>query len=86
MNDFYMCININQDLILYAFKNTDEWEGWMSISIFSIDSYKSFTLLYLISCKFTIQTTFPTNFYTFYDGEYYTWDFRIASYGFNIRP
>jgi len=27
-------------------KNIEEWEGWTSIPIFSIDSYQSFTLLY----------------------------------------
>jgi len=60
-------------------KNTKEWEGWTPIPIFSIDSYKYFTLLYLISCKFIIQTTFHqtfTNYLIF--SEYYTWEFNYS--------
>jgi len=45
------------NIIIFC-KNTNEWEWWTWIPIFPIDSYTSFTLLYLISCKFTIQTTF----------------------------
>jgi len=85
MNKFYMCININQDDILYVFENTNKWEGW--IPIFPIDSSKHLLCFYLISYKFFIHTNFQQSFtYCFIFSECYTWDFRIVPCGFDIRP
>jgi len=46
MTDFYMCINVNKDEMLYVLfiENTDEWEWLTPIPIFSIESSKSFSL------------------------------------------
>jgi len=84
-----MCINVNQDETLYAFlfiKNTDEWEGLTSIPIFLIESFISFTLFYLISYKFMIQTTFKQTFtHPFIFSECYTGDFKIFPHGFDTH-